>query len=92
MNRMNTKPTEPLILIVDDNRDAALLLGRMLQLKRYAIHTCHNGPSGLEAAERPRPSVVLLDLAMPDLDDYAVCRAIRAEPWGAHLLIIAQSG
>ena len=92
MNETNTIPAERLILLVDDNRDAARLLGRMLQLKKYAVHTCYDGPSGLEAAERLRPPVVLLDLAMPDLDGYAVCRAIRAEPWGAQLLIIAQSG
>ncbi len=89
---MFTKPSETLILIVEDNRDAAVLLSRMLQLKGYITHTCYDGQSGLKAAELLRPSVVLLDLAMPDMDGFAVCQSIRAEPWGARMLVIAQSG
>jgi len=89
---MHSQRTERLVLIVDDNQDAVLLLERILQLKGYATHTCYDGQSGLEAAERLRPSVVLLDLAMPKLDGYAVCRAIRAQSWGTQMMIIAQSG
>ena len=89
---MNTSANAPLILLVDDNRDATLLLERLLQLKGYSTHTCHNGQAGLEAAERLRPAAVLLDLSMPDLDGYAVCRLIRAQAWGQSMLLIAVSG
>lgn len=83
---------KPLILVVDDNRDAVTLLERLLQLKGYAVHTCFNGQTALEAAERLRPAGILLDLAMPDMDGFTVCRFIRAQSWGTNMLIIALSG
>ena len=83
---------EKLILVVDDSQDAVLLLQRLLQLKGYAVHTCFDGRTGLEAAERLRPGGILLDLAMPDMDGFAVCQAIRTQPWGTHMLLIALSG
>ncbi|WP_018622196.1 response regulator [Spirosoma luteum] len=89
---MPTYADKPLILIVDDNRDATLLLGRLLELSGYTVHTCNDGQAGLEAAEQLRPVGVLLDLAMPGLDGYAVCRLIRAQPWGERMLLIAVSG
>ncbi|GAB4039099.1 response regulator [Spirosoma gilvum] len=92
MTNRDVQAIERLILIVDDNRDAARLLARMLELKGYSIYVCYDGPSGLQAAQQLRPWAVLLDLAMPDMDGFAVCRAIREEPWGKELLVIAQSG
>jgi CheY-like chemotaxis protein len=90
---MNNPPVkDPLILLVDDNQDATLLMERLLQLKGFLVHTCTNGQAGLEAAERLRPVAVLLDLSMPDLDGYTVCRLIRAQAWGESMLLIAVSG
>lgn len=79
-------------MLVDDNRDATLLMERLLQLKGYSVHAYHDGQAGLEAAERLRPDAVLLDLSMPDPDGYAVCRLIRSQPWGKSMLVIAVSG
>jgi CheY-like chemotaxis protein len=90
---MNTPSAkDPLILLVDDNQDATLLMERLLQLKGFLVHTCRNGQAGLAAAERLRPVAVLLDLSMPDLDGYTVCRLIRAQAWGESMLLIAVSG
>lgn len=44
------------------------------------------------AAERLQPDVVVLDLAMPELDGYETCRLMRKQPWGKDLVIIALSG
>ncbi len=92
LNNMNTDSLERLVLVVDDNRDAARLLGRLLELNGYTVHLCHDGPSGLAAAQRLRPSAIILDLAMPEMDGYAVCRSLRAWGWGEQPLVVAQSG
>ena len=88
---MNTR-TDKLLLVVDDNQDAVTILQRLLQLKGYTVHTRLNGQTGLEAAEQLQPDGILLDLAMPGMDGFSLCRAIRAQSWGAKLLIIALSG
>jgi CheY-like chemotaxis protein len=46
----------------------------------------------LETAAAFRPDVVLLDIGMPKLDGYEVCRRLRAQPWGAGVLIVAVTG
>ncbi len=84
--------TTGLILLVDDNQDATLIMERMLQLKGYRVHCCHSGQEALEATERLRPAVVILDLAMPGLDGYEVCRRLRAQGWGVPMRLIALSG
>lgn len=88
---METKTTKSL-LVVDDNRDAVTVLQRLLQLKGYRVHSCFDGLTGLAAAERLQPDALLLDLAMPGLDGFSLCQAIRVQPWGEQLLIIALSG
>ena len=51
-----------------------------------------DGVAGLAAAERFRPEIVLLDLGMPKMNGYEVCRRIRQQPWGASMRVIAHSG
>ncbi|GAB4023192.1 response regulator [Spirosoma koreense] len=89
---MNKPTANGLILLVDDNQDATLIMSRMLQVNGYRVHTCHSGQEGLEATEQLRPAVVVLDLAMPGLDGYTVCQQIRAQPWGSSIRLIALSG
>jgi len=81
-----------LILLVDDNRNALLIMERILQLKGYSVQAYHSGEEALEAAERWQPAVVILDLAMPGRDGYSVCRSIRAQAWGKRMYLIALSG
>jgi CheY-like chemotaxis protein len=80
------------VLVVDDNRDAAESLAMFLQLSGHTVHTAFDGEEALDAAESFRPEVVLLDLGMPKLNGYEVCRRIRAQEWGRNLLIVAQTG
>jgi PAS domain S-box-containing protein len=80
------------ILVVDDNRDAASSLAMLLELDGHAIATAHDGPAAYEAAERQRPEVALLDLGLPVLDGYEVCRRIRQQPWGRGMLLVALTG
>ncbi|WP_369679156.1 ATP-binding protein [Siphonobacter sp. BAB-5385] len=80
------------ILVIDDNPDATLTLGMLLELKGYEVYTRNSGLEGIQAAEQLRPDVILLDIGMPELDGYETCRLLRKQLWGQHLLLIALTG
>jgi CheY-like chemotaxis protein len=80
------------VLVVDDNRDAAESLAMFLQLDGHVVHTAYDGTEAIDAAESFRPEIVLLDIGMPKLNGYDVCRRIRGQEWGRNMLIIAQTG
>jgi PAS domain S-box-containing protein len=86
------RPSGRRILIVDDNRDAAESLALLLGVGGNEIHVAHDGEEALEAAERLRPDVILLDIGLPKLNGYEVCRRIRQHPWGRAIAIIALTG
>jgi CheY-like chemotaxis protein len=80
------------ILIVDDNRDAANLMARTLQLMGHETHTAYDGLEGVQAAESLRPDVTLLDIGLPKMNGYEVARHIRKREWGKDMRLIALSG
>ena len=80
------------VLVVDDNRDAASSLELLLQLAGHETSRAHDGPGALAAAEKERPELILLDIGLPTLNGYEVCRRIRAQPWGASVVMIALTG
>ncbi|MBY4897165.1 response regulator [Cupriavidus sp. AU9028] len=87
------RPLPPLrILVADDNVDAAESLGEILRLSGYDAQLAHSGDDAVAKADSLRPDVVLLDIGMPGRDGYQVCRHIRAQPWAAHVTLIAVSG
>jgi len=80
------------ILIVDDNLDGAASLALLLEEGGHETHQAHDGLAAVEAAARLRPDAVLLDIGLPRLNGYEVCRRMRQQPWGKKLLIIALTG
>ncbi len=80
------------ILVVDDNRDAAISLAMMLRLMGNETQTAHDGQEALELAAAFRPDVVLLDIGMPKLNGYEVARRIREQSWGKNLVLVAVTG
>jgi PAS domain S-box-containing protein len=80
------------ILVVDDNRDAAASLSLLLELDGHAIVTVHDGLSAYAAAEAHRPEVALLDLGLPGMDGYEVCRRVRQQAWGQGMTLVALTG
>ena len=80
------------ILIVDDNRDAAISLGMLLELSGYEIETAYDGSASIDAAARFQPQVILLDIGLPGLDGYEVARRMRSEPWGKQATLVAVTG
>ena len=89
----NGRPTTARrILVVDDNRDSADSLAMLLSVTGNDVGTAYDGIEALNAAERLRPDVVLLDIGMPRLNGYDTCRRIRAEAWGESMVLIALTG
>jgi PAS domain S-box-containing protein len=80
------------ILIVDDNRDAADSLVMLLRLMGNDTRTAYDGQGGLDVAREFRPEVMLLDIGLPRLNGYEVCRRVREQPWGKEIVLIALTG
>ncbi|WP_169977259.1 response regulator [Tautonia rosea] len=68
----------PTALIVEDEPDANTLLSMLVQMRGYRPQSALGGIEALEQLNQHRPDVVLLDLMLPDLSGYEVCRAIKA--------------
>jgi CheY-like chemotaxis protein len=87
-----TAPSGLRILVVDDNADAAMLLGMLLEASGNAVRLAHAGPEALEVAAEQEPEVVLLDIGLPGLDGYEVARRIRADARLAGTMLVALTG
>jgi signal transduction histidine kinase len=80
------------VLVVEDNVDVAEAIGWVLEKLGHDFRFVHNGREALAAARDYRPDVVILDIGLPGMDGYAVCRALREDKLFKNLPIIAQSG
>ena len=72
--------TVPRILVVDDVAQNVRLLEQLLMLSGYSVITASSGAEGLQKVASENPDLVLLDVVMPQMSGYEVCRAIRANP------------
>jgi CheY-like chemotaxis protein len=80
------------VLVVDDNREAADSLSRLVTLWRNEVRTAYEGAAALEMAALLKPDVVLLDLSMPTMDGCQVARRLRRQGAFAETLLIAITG
>ncbi len=80
------------ILVVDDNHDSAETLAELLALMGHDVRTVHDGESAVAEASEFRPEAIVLDIGLPDIDGYQVCRRIREQPWGKKTIVIALTG
>lgn len=76
------------ILIVDDEPEALKLFGYSLHRQGYEVVVAQNGQEALDAIEKQAPDLVILDVMMPAMDGYEVCRRIRANPETKNIPII----
>ena len=79
---------KPKLLIVDDTPLNLKLLGDLLAVKGYAVATASSGEEALARPAQEVPDLVLLDVMMPGLSGYDVCRRIRADPATALLPVV----
>jgi two-component system, cell cycle response regulator len=68
------------ILIIDDNPDALLIAKSRLKKECESIFCADGGATGLEIAKREMPDLILLDIDMPDMSGFEVCRALKTDP------------
>ncbi len=80
------------VLIVDDNHDSADSLAMLFQITGNKTFLAYDGVEALEAIDKHRPEVVLLDIGLPKLDGHEVCRRVRETSWGRDIVIIALTG
>jgi DNA-binding response OmpR family regulator len=80
--------SRPRVLIVDDEPNIVLSLQFLLSREGFEIDIARDGESALEIAARTPPDLVVLDLMLPGLDGYEVCRRLRASPATAATKIV----
>ena len=81
-------PTSAVVMIVDDNPNNLKVLGGMLQQAGYKVRPALSGELALRSLRIGLPDLVLLDIHMPEMDGYEVCRRIKADPELADVPVI----
>jgi DNA-binding response OmpR family regulator len=76
------------ILVVDDDQGTTKLLELVLSKEGYDVITINNGVDTLPTALTHDPNLILLDLVMPSMDGFEVCKNVRAKPQFARIPII----
>ena len=83
---------DPLVLIVEDDPSTRILYREYLQQDGFRTVDAHNGHQALEKARALRPNAVLTDLAVPGMDGFEFCRALRDSPSTRAIPILAVTG
>jgi adenylate cyclase len=79
---------EPLVLAVDDLQTNIRLLDAVLSPRGYRVISAGSGPEALQRVKDHQPDLVLLDIVMPEMDGYEVCRRLREDPATAFLPVV----
>jgi PAS domain S-box-containing protein len=80
------------VLVVDDNQDAASTVAMLLESRGHEVKTAHDGEQALRVASDFKPDVVLLDIGLPKMNGYDVCRRLREQSWSEGLIVVALTG
>jgi putative two-component system response regulator len=80
------------VLVVDDDEHVAGLFARLLGTEGYAVEVAQDGPAALQAVANHPPDVMLLDVLIPGLDGFEVCRRLKREPVTRLLPVILVTG
>ena len=85
---------ESRILVIDDDRKLCRLIREYLEPNGYEVETVHSGPDGLERAQSDQFSAVILDVMLPGMDGFEVCRQLRADEEldDVHIIMLTTMG
>jgi DNA-binding response OmpR family regulator len=83
-----TDPSLPSILVVDDNEDNANIIKDYLGARGYPISVAYSGDEAMALFESVKPSIILLDVMMPGMDGWQVCREMKASSAGKDIRVI----
>ena len=78
-----------IVLVVDDHRLNLELVTDVLEAARYEVRQASSGREALAAAGRELPHLILMDIGLPEMDGYAVLRALRDNPTTASVPVVA---
>ncbi len=92
MTTADTKGTPLRILIVDDSQDSAMTLGWLVEMLGADYKLAHSGDEALQIAAEYIPNLVLLDIGLPGMSGYEVCKKMREMPQLADTVLVAQTG
>jgi two-component system cell cycle response regulator len=76
------------VLVVDDIATNLKLLEAKLSAEYFDVKTAMNGPDGLDIVQAGECDIVLLDVMMPHMDGFEVCRRIKGDPLTAHIPVV----
>jgi len=76
---MNETNTPKKIVLIEDSKELGIALSGVLRLKGHEVILAKDGVAGVEAVRREKPSLVLLDLMLPKLSGYEVCRMLKTD-------------
>ena len=80
------------VLVIEDHDVVRKILGMMLGLEGIEVSAAQDGRSGLDLARSIHPDVVLLDVMMPGMDGFAVCRELKAEHQPPKVVMVTARG
>lgn len=78
----------PKVLVVDDNEDNANIIRDYLEARGYPITVAYSGDEAMKQFNSVKPAIVLLDVMMPGMDGWQVCRKIKTGPSGRDVRVI----
>lgn len=80
------------VMVVDDNQAAVEMLSKVVRMLGHEVRTASNGEEAIAIAADFRPNAILMDIGMPRMDGHEAARAIRSQPWGQDILLVALTG
>jgi CheY-like chemotaxis protein len=83
--------TPPLVLVVDDAADARALYGEYLEYLGFRVETAENGSQAIQSVRRAWPAIIIMDLAMPEVDGWQAIKRLKSDPLTADIPIVALS-
>ena len=84
--------TQRRVLVVDDNKDGARMLGMVVRMLGNEVRTAGDGQEALEVAAEFLPELVIMDIGMPVMNGCEAAKFLRQKPWGQSMVMVALTG